>query len=279
MIADNPRRVELIGVNGSLWHLHGGRFMGAEGVVMSGVKGLYHPIRKQRIQTPAFMDGAIPGIPKTDPQVTDLKVFTAGDTGVDWERIENAWWDALSDDEDFTLRVYNRAGTSFRELDYRVETWPDDDMDAEPEEDWPWSIPLVAYRPGWRGQTITSKWSSTEPGKPLMMVNPGDLPLYPQIGLTNTGVEQWTVPDGISGRSVPLAKLAASVGDLLIDTDPFALPLESDVESQVAASLLGLRFRSPIPPRTFKPVEVPISVTGGPGTAKAYLTPKWKRPW
>lgn len=276
---DGPRRVELVGVDGSLWHLHGGRSMGREGVVMSGVKGLYHPVRKPRVQTPAFMDGAIPGIPKTDPQVTDLKVFSAGEDGIEWERIENRWWDALSDEEDFTLRVYNRAGTSFRELRYRVETWPDDDMDSEPEEESPWAIPLIAYRPGWCGQTLTSKWDSTDPSKKLRFVNPGNLPLYVELSLTNTGSQRWTVPDGIGGATVKLEQFPASVGDLFIQTDPFTLQLESDVESQIGASLLGLRFRNPIPPRTFEPVEVPISVTGGSGVAKAYMTPKWKRPW
>lgn len=279
---DYPRKVELYGVNGSLWHLHG-QGMGVEGVIMSGVKGLYHPVRVPRDQKPAFMNGAIPGIPKTDPQVTDLRVFTSGPTGIAWERVENEWWQALSDEEDFTLRVYNRAGTAWRECPYRVQTWPEDDMDSEPEEDWPWAIPLIAYKPGWRGPTITSQWPVN--GVPaagsgtLKFVNPGDLPMYVQIALTNTGVEKWTAPDGIGGATVELEVFDDSVGNLFIDTDPFALQLESQVESQIAASLLGMRFRFAIPPNTKVPVSVPISVTGGPGVAKAYMTPMWMRPW
>lgn len=276
---DYPRVVEVDGVNGSTWTLHG---PGMGPVIMSGVKGLYHPLRVPRDQKPAFMPGGIPGIPKTDPQVIDLKVFSSGPTGIEWEEIENEWWAAWSDEADSTLRVFNRAGDAYRELDVRVQTWPEDDMDAEPEEEWPWAIPLIAYRPGWCGQTITSRWplTGTASGSgTLKFVNPGDLDISVQISLTNTGVEKWTVPDGINGDTVTLEQFPASVGDLFIDTDPFAMQLDSDVESQIAMSLLGLRFRKTIPANTTVPVEVPISVTGGAGAAKAYMTPMWKRPW
>lgn len=274
-----PRVVEVDGVDGSMWPLHG---PGMGPVIMSGVKGLYHPLRVPRDQKPAFMPGGIPGIPKTDPQVIDLKVFSSGPTGIEWEEIENEWWAAWSDEADSTLRVFNRAGDAYRELDVRVQTWPDDDMDAEPEEEWPWAIPLIAYRPGWRGETITSRWplSGTATGSgTLKFVNPGDLDISVQISLTNTGVERWTVPDGIDGATVTLEQFPASVGDLFVDTDPFAMQLDSDTESQIAMSLLGLRFRKTIPANTTVPVEVPISVTGGAGAAKAYMTPMWKRPW
>lgn len=274
-----PRVVEVDGVDGSMWPLHG---PGMGPVIMSGVKGLYHPLRVPRDQKPAFMPGGIPGIPKTDPQVIDLKVFSSGATGVEWEEIENQWWAAWSDEADSTLRVFNRAGDAYRELDVRVQTWPEDDMDAEPEEEFPWAMPLIAYRPGWRGQTITSRWplSGTAIGSgTLKFVNPGDLDISVQISLTNTGVERWTVPDGIDGATVKLEQFPASVGDLFIDTDPFAMQLDSGVESQIAMSLLGLRFRKMIPANTTVPVEVPISVTGGAGAAKAYMTPMWKRPW
>ncbi|MFC0314479.1 hypothetical protein ACFQNE_02085 [Gordonia phosphorivorans] len=252
--------------------------MGEEGLYMQGVKGLYHPQRTPRVQTPAFYPGAIPGAPKTDPTVTDLKVLSVGVGGAEWEAVEEAWWSSWSDEADGTLRVWNRAGTKYRWQPYRIQKWPDDDMDTEPDEEWPWALPLVSYRPGWRGQTITSTWSGTGSGT-LALVNPGDLPCWAQISLTNSGVEQWTVPDGIGGDTVQLEVFDASVGDLFVDTDQFELQLESDVESQIAASLLGLRFRQPIPPRTTVPVNVPISVTGRPGAAKAYMTPMWLRPW
>lgn len=275
-----PRRVELDGVDGSTWVLHG---PGMGPVIMSGVKGLYHPQRVPRDQRPAFMDGGIPGVPKTDPQVIDLKVFSSGEDELDWESVENQWWAAWSDEADSTLRVFSRDQATYRELDVRVQTWPEDDMDCEPDEDWPWSIPLIAYKPGWRGPTITSRWpadgvAATGSGT-LKFVNPGDLPAYAQIALTNTGVEKWTVPDGIDGATVSLEVMSAAVGDLFIDTDPFALQLDSAEESQVAASLLGMRFRFAIPANTTRPVQVPISVSGGPGVAKAYITPRWRRPW
>lgn len=281
-MVDAPRRIEWYGVNDSVWHLHG-LGMGAEGIIMTGVKGMYHPLRVPRDQRPAFMPGGIPGIPKTDPQVMDLKIFSTAPTPAIWEDVENRWWAALSDESDGTLRVYNRASTSYRECDWRVQTWPEDDMDVEPEEDWPWAIPMIAYRPGWRGQTITSSWSGSGTGT-LQFVNPGDMDIPVQISLTNTGVEKWTVPDGIAGDSIPLEVFSAGVGDLFVDTDPFAMQLDSDTESQIAMSLLGLRFRKMIPANTLTPVEVPIrcqTAAGAPtaGIAKAYMTPMWRRPW
>lgn len=275
------RKVEAFGPDGSHWILHG---PGMGPVIMSSVKGLYHPVRAQRVQTPAFFPGAIPGTPKTEPTVTDLKVFSAGIDGLDWEAVENAWWQAWSDEEDTIIRVWNRAGTSYREQPYRVQTWPDDAMDDEPDEVWPWSMPLVAYRPGWRAPEIESPvWTGSGDGV-LEFVNPSDQDIWVQIGLSNTGVERWTVPDGIGGEVVRLEVFDASVGNLFIDTDPFAMQLESHVDSQIAASLLGLRFRMPIPKGTLTPVQVPIRCENAagapvPGEAKAWMTPLWKRPW
>lgn len=275
------RRVEWHSIPGApvpVWHLHG-TGMGSQGLYMQSVKGFYHPVRVPRVQNPAFFPGAIAGVPKTDPTVTDLKVLSVGvDDDLRWEDVENKWWSSWSDEVDGTLRVYNRRGTGYREQAYRLQSWPDDAMDFEPDEEWPWAMPLIAYKPGWLGQTITSSWSGSGDGV-LEFVNPGDLDIWVQLSLSNTGVEQWTVPTGIDGDTVALEVFDAGVGNLFIDTDPFVLQLESHTESQIAMSLLGLRFRFPIPANTIEPVEVPISVSGGSGLAQAYMTPKWRRPW
>lgn len=276
----NPRVVKLIGVDGSVWILHGPGMAigsGAPGVFLASFRGIYHPQRTPMSQQPAFYPGAIPGDPKTDPQKIDLQLTTHAPTAVQWEDVEHAWWSAVNDEEDATLQVWNRAGTSYRELPVRVETYPDDAMDSEPDTVWDWALPMVAYSPGWRGQTIKSEFDSTT-DTTITIGNPGDLPVWVEFALSNTGVEQWTVPDGISGDSITLEVFPAELGELVVNSDPFTLQLDSTTESQIAASLLGLRWRHPIPPNT-SPTEVPISVTGGPGEAAAYVTPMYRRPW
>lgn len=275
-----PRVVELDGVNGSEWTLHGEGMpiaRGEAGVFLSSFRGIYHPQRVPMSQEPAFYPGAIPGDPKTSPQKIDLQLVTHAPDPLAWEAIEQEWWAAVNDEEDATLRVWNRAHTTYRTMPVRVETYPDDSMDYEPGTEWPWALPMIAYSPGWRGQTIKSEFDSTT-DTTITIGNPGDLPVWVEFALSNTGVEQWTVPDGISGESITLEVFPAELGELVVNSDPFTLQLDSVNESQIAASLLGLRWRHPIPPNT-PPTEVPISVTGGPGEAAAYVTPMYRRPW
>lgn len=283
-----PRRVELDGVDDSLWRLHGPG-MGDSGVFLASFKGLYHPQRAPMSQQPAFYPGAIPGDPKTNPQKIDLKLTTYAADPIAWEDVEHRWWSAVNDEQDATLRVFNRKGDKHRELPVRVETYPDDSMDEEPDQVWDWALPMIAYAPGWRGQTIRSvagegeslPWTEGDPGvwsATITIGNPGDLPVWAEFALSNTGVEQWTVPDGVDGATVALEVFDASVGPIVVNSDPFTLQLDSQTESQIAASLLGLRWRYPIPANT-PPTEVPIKVTGGPGEATAYVTPMYRRPW
>lgn len=270
-----PRRVELDGVDGSVWPLHG-EGMGRDGVFLASFKGLYHPQRTPMSQQPAFYPGAIPGDPKTDPQKVDLKLTTFAADPIAWEDVEHRWWSAVNDEEDATLRVFNRKGDKYRELPVRVEAYPDDTMDDEPDQVWDWALPMIAYAPGWRGQTIRSEFTGT--AGTITLGNPGDLPVWVEFSLSNTGVEKWTVPDGIGGAQITLEQFPASLGPIVVNSDPFTLQLDSLTESQIAASLLGLRWRYPIPPNT-PPTEVPISVTGGSGEAAAYVTPMYRRPW
>lgn len=274
------RRVELHGVDGSLWVLHDAHDMpvmsGLRGVFLASFKGIYHPQRVPISQQPAFYPGAIPGDPKTDPQKIDLKLTTHAPDPVAWEQVEREWWAAVDDERDAVLRIWNRAGTSYRDMPVRVETYPDDAMDDEPDDAWDWALPMVGYAPGWRGQTIRSEFTGTS--GTITLGNPGDLPVWAEFVLSNSGVESWTVPDGVGGESITLEAFPAELGELVVSTDPFTLQLDSVTESQIAATLLGLRWRYPIPPNTAA-TAVPISVTGGPGEAVAYVTPMYRRPW
>ena len=271
------------GVDGSRWHLHGrdgSHEMGDEGVFLTSLNGFYHPVRVPLSQTPAYMRGAKPGPSKTDPSRIDAKVFTSADTAEEWEDIESAWWEAWDDEADGLLISGSRKGT-YREQPVRLLSYPTEPFDFEPDDVFEWTMNLIAYSPGWRGQILTSTWTQANPH--MFFANPGDLEIWPQIaGWGHAGEQLAALPDGIAGDTVNLSDVDLVDGEhWLIDTDQLQLPAETVTDTQLAARFAGMRFRNPIPKRTTVPVEVPVTVTGATGATeiKAYMTPLFKRPW
>lgn len=281
------RNVRYIGVDESVWHLHG-EMMGQEGVWLTSLAGFYHPVRVPIMLTPAYMRGAIPGDPKTDVSRIGMKIFTSANSALEWEGIESQWWNAWSDEKDGGfLEVENlsapetgsvaNAGT--RRLPVRLERWPEDPFDYEPEEEMDWTMPVISYSPGWQGVTLTSSYIGTGLGS-ITMANPGDLEGWPHF--TGEPVDGTILPDGIDGNGVdvgvvPLPEMDPAEGDWLVVTDQMEVPIENTADTQIAARLAGLLFKNPIPPGT-DPVAVPIT-TGTATTVRFYLTPLYRRPW
>jgi hypothetical protein len=271
------------GVDGSRWHLHGrdgSHEMGDEGVYLTSLNGFYHPVRVPLSQTPAYMRGAKPGPSKTDPSRIDAKVFTSADTAEEWEDIESAWWEAWDDEADGLLIAGSRKGT-YREQPVRLLSYPTEPFDYEPDDVFEWTMNLIAYSPGWRGQTLTSTWTQADPH--MRFANPGDLEIWPQIaGWGHDGEQLVALPDGIAGDTINLSDVEIVEGEhWLIDTDQLQLPAETVTDTQLAARFAGMRFKHPIPKRTTVPVEVPVTITGATAETeiKAYMTPLYKRPW
>ncbi|HEY9314641.1 hypothetical protein [Williamsia sp.] len=270
------------GVDGSVWHLHGPR-MGEEGVFLTSFAGLYHPVRVPLDERPAYMAGARPGIPKTDPRVIDMKIFTSAETEEGWEEVEERWWDSWSDEQDGTLEVYNHRG-QMRDIDLRLQKYPSEPFDFEPEEVFDWTMPTIAYGAWFRGPIMTSKWTNTDgTGEGVLrMANPGDVEIWPQFAGRNLELgEIYTVPDGIAGDSLPLPDFSPEEGDWLVDTDQFQIQLEDMGNSQAIARMAAMKFQHAIPAKTKVPVEVPVSVEGGTTAAevKAYMRPLYRRPF
>ncbi|MGI5222167.1 hypothetical protein [Nocardia sp. CA-290969] len=276
------REIRYIGVDGSVWHLHGGEHMGAEGVYLTSLAGFYHPVRVPLSQTPAYMRGAIPGPSKTDPSIIDMRIFTSARDDAEWEDVESAWWNAWSDEEDGLLIAGDRRGGT-REQPIRLQRYPAEPFDFEPETEMEWVLPTIAYSPGWRGQMLTSEWKNTDGTGigTLNLANPGDIEIWAQFsGWGQTGVRV-TLPDGIAGDTRQLPEFTD--GDhWLVDPDmTTGVNIDTVTETQAAALMAGMLFRHPIPPRTTEPVSVPVSATGG-NTAtevKVFMTPLFKRPW
>ncbi|WP_146099156.1 hypothetical protein [Nocardia nova] len=276
------REITYIGVDDSVWHLHGGEQMGEEGVYLTSLAGFYHPKRVPLSQSPAYMRGAIPGPSKTDPSVIDMRLFTSAETPEDWEDVESAWWAAWSDEEDGLLIAGDRRGNT-RQQPVRLQNYPEDPFDFEPDTEMEWVLPVIAYSPGWRGAELTSTWKNTAGtgSGTLNFANPGDIEIWPQIsGWGQAGVRV-TAPDGITGDTRQLPEFAD--GDhWLVDPDQTTgVNIDTVTDTQAAALMAGMLFRNPIPPRTVVPVAVPVSATGATTATevKAFMTPLYKRPW
>jgi hypothetical protein len=277
------REIKYIGVDGSVWHLHGGEHMGAEGVYLTSLAGFYHPVRVTNSQTPAYMRGGIPGPSKTDPSVIDLRMFTSAETPEDWEDVESAWWRAWSDEEDGLLVAGDRRGNT-REQPIRLQKYPSEPFDWEPETEMEWVLPTISYSPGWRGAELTSTWKNTggTGTGTLNFANPGDIDIWPQItGWGQTGV-RITVPDGIAGEERTLPEFAD--GDhWMVDPDmTTGVNIDTVTSTQAAALMAGMLFRNPIPAHTVDPVSLPVTATGAHTTdteVKVFMRPIHMRPW
>ena len=275
------RNIRYHGVDDSVWHLHG-HLMGEEGFYLTSLAGFYHPVRVPLSQTPAYMRGAIPGPSKTDPSIIDMKVFSSATTEEEWEEIESAWWNAWSDEADGLLVAADRNGNE-RTQPVRLQTYPSDPFDWEPECEMEWTMPTVAYSPGWRGPLLTSNWVNTSGSGSgtINLANPGDLEIWPQFAGWGQAGARVTLPDGIGTDTRELPEFADGE-HWLVDPDmTTGLQLDTVPNTQAAARMAGLLFQHPIPARTTVPVARAVSVTGGDTDTEvaAYMTPLYRRPW
>ena len=270
------RNVRYVSPRGNIWHLHGEQ-MGEEGVILTSFAGLYHPVRLPITMSPAYMRGAIPGPPKTEVSRIGMKIFTSANSPEEWEEVESRWWNDWSDEADGTLIVESLSTGTTRWQPVRLEKYPDDPFDFEPEEDMDWTMPLMAYDPGWRGPLLRSTFTGTS--GPLLLANPGDVEVWPHFaGDPGPGTIQ--LPDGIAGDKVPLpvGQMDPDNGSWLVVTDQLEVPVEDELNSQVAALMAGMLFRNPIPPGTWPPVPVQMTATNA-TTVRATVQSLFERPW
>lgn len=250
--------------------------MGDEGLYLTSFAGIYHPQRVPIVLTPAYKRGAIPGPSKTEASKIGMKVFTSAETPDEWERVESRWWSDWSTEEDGLLVVESLATGLTRTQPVRLETYPSDPFDFEPETEMDWTMPVISYDPGWRGSLLKS--SATGTGlTTIKLANPGDLEAWPQFA--GDPVAGLRLPDGLGGARVPLPDdMDPSEGEWLVVTDQLDVAIENMADTQLVARMAGLLFRNPIPAGT--PVtEVEIELGPTPTTVRAYLEPLYERPW
>lgn len=271
------RNITYISPDGNVWHLHGER-MGAEGIYLTSFTGIYHPQRVPVVLTPAYKRGAIPGTPKTDASRIGMKIFTTADTPDEWERVESRWWSDWSDERDGVLVVESLSTGRTRYQPIRLESYPSDPFDFEPEDTMDWTMPCISYDPGWRGQLLKSTATGTGMTT-IKLANPGDIEAWPQFA--GDPVPGLRLPDGIDGelRDIKSSTYDPANGEWLVNTDQLDVTIEDAADSQVVALLAGLLFRNPVPAGTRRAVEVPIDLGPTETTVRAYLEPLYSRPW
>lgn len=270
------RNVRYISPKGNVWPLHG-EGMGTKGIYLTSFSGLYHPVRVPVVLTPAYMRGAIPGTPKTDVAKIGMKVFTTAETPEEWERVESRWWNDWSDEEDGTLVVESLSTGTTRWQPIRIETFPDDPFDYEPETEMDWTMPCISYSPGWRGQLLKASATGTGMTK-IKLANPGDLEIWPRF--SGDPVPGIKLPDGVNGGLVDIKSSTydPANGSWLVVTDQLDITVEDLANSQVVALLAGLMFQNAIPANT--PVtEVDIDLGPTNTTIRVQMEPLYQRPW
>ena len=270
------RNIRYISPAGEVWPLHG-EGMGSKGIYLTSLAGVYHPQRVPVVLTPAYKRGAIPGPPKTDASKIGLKIFTTAETAEEWERVESRWWNAWSDEEDGTLEVESLSTGETRRQPIRLEKYPDDPFDYEPDTEMDWTMPCISYDPGWRGAIL--KASATGTGLTVIkLANPGDVEIWPHY--TGDPVPDIRLPDGIGGDLVDIKSgdYDPDNGSWLVVTDQLDITVEDESNSQVVALLAGMMFQHPIPPDTTV-LEVPIDLGSTETTVRAYMEPLYMRPW
>lgn len=259
-----------------MWPLHGDG-MGSKGIYLTSFAGIYHPQRVPVVLTPAYKRGAIPGPPKTDASKIGLKIFTTAETPDEWERVESRWWNAWSDEEDGMMEVESLSTGETRRQPIRLEKYPEDPFDYEPDTEMDWTMPCISYDPGWRGSILKS--SATGTGLTTIKVaNPGDVEIWPHFtGFPVPGIK---LPDGVDGKLVDIksSQYDPDNGEWLVITDQLEVTVEDMADSQVVALLAGMLFQNPIPADT-KVVEVPINLGTTNTTVRAYMEPLYQRPW
>lgn len=272
--------IEVEGVDGSIWHLHG-HLEGAEGVYFgTDPSGLVDsPVQTLWTQT-ASGRGATPAGVRWEPR--DL-VFTAlvGDvSGRDWQLVDSAWRRAWSYTDESIIRV-TTGWSGTRELHCQLFEAPSVSVELDPSLNGFARVVMTvrAANPFWRSlpeyQTV---WASGGGQQSVIVDNPTDAPGFSKW-VTTAGA-RWTIPDfdfAGSGRVITLPTVFND-SNVLVDTDPLQETITIEGWPNAWSEMGGVDFVNFVPPYT-PPTVVPVSCTGSSGSLSLVLEREWTRPW
>jgi hypothetical protein len=287
--------LDLIGVDGSTWHLMD---LASPAHLLGGMGGLHLPPATNRWAQTARGSGR-----RWKGSVLDARRFhmavRVGDPyppfriGDEWRTLDGQFWDALSTDASATLVMNGQRRLAFR---------LDDDNDFDFPKDpallgkAAYTIGCIADRPEWTGApveasfnfapTVGANYYGTGEGPPFVISTPditrhatisniGDLPAYPVwriIGPATTAVV------GVGDRLVTIPFALQAGQQVIIDTEAQTIVDGTGISLWPSMGSTPVDF-APVPPGGN--VEITIGLEDGTSSSEIQvsLTPRYRRAW
>ena len=273
-------RVEVEGVDGSTWLIHG-RGAGREGVRLgTSPDGLYDSPVRTLWQQGAFQEGETPSGVRWDARDVVFVALVQEIKGRSWQDVDSQWRRAWSYTEDSILRVTTPSGT--RELRLRMFESPGFTPETDPRINGFGEVVMTcrAGDPFWREQpdkqAVTASGSSGT--EYLRVVNPTDKDMW--LRWVISPGSRWTIPDFDFAGSQRTITLPSSYIDeqVLIDTHPLREQVVVVDWANAWEAMNGVQFLNPVPAYT-PPTRVPVSWTGDGGSLMLVQDRRWSRPW
>lgn len=302
-----------IGPNGRWWDLSG-RHKGRQGARLgTHLQGDYHLPIDQLFSEGAYIDGAIyerTNIPKRIINLAVVLGFNCSE--LQYRVIESNWWDSWPEDTPGWWGRYTPFA-GWRWAQVMLAKAPDTAMPIDPtafsNNGFQWDMQIVAAKPWWAKRMLIDEWTPAADSIALngsdehtfTIANKGTMKAWPKILYSGPG-RCW-MQDGMSNDMVPLPVLSADDGYVTVDTNPAEITFKSSTDpidteyyaairrSRVLDFLLhdvgelgrpvwrrggGVRFQSPIPPRTVANIKVRTTQPGG--SIVIFMPQRFKRP-
>jgi hypothetical protein len=312
MPTETTRNIYL-GPNNRRWDLSG-RNKGKQGVKLdTHVQGDYHLPIDQLFTEGAYQVGAIYERTNTLKRLINLGVVLGYNCSeLQYRSIESNWWDSWPKD---TPGWWGRHTpfSGWRWAQVMLAKAPDNAMPIDPtafgNNGMHWDMQIVAAKPWWAKRMLVDEWTAAADSIALNgydeqtfhIANRGTMESWPKFMYTGPG-KCW-IQDGMTDKMVPLPTLSASDGYITVDTDPAERtfkgsndPIDSEYYRFIRSARVldfflhdlaalgqpvwrranGIRFQSPIPPRTVAHLKVRHTQPGG--QVLVFLPQRYSRP-
>ncbi len=229
-----------------------------------------------------------------------------------YRQIESNWWDSWPPDQPGWLGIFTPL-SGWRWTQVQLAKPIDTEMHLDPtafgNNGMQWDMQIVAPKPWWAKRTLVDVWTAHPQTKALMgydehtfhIANRGTMWAYPKFMYTGPG-KCW-IQNGMDDELLPMPQLSAEDGFVTVDSDPAEPLLKGSNDpvdnlfykyvrsSRILDFLLhdvaalgqpvwqradGIRFTSPIPPRTVAHLKVRHS--GENGQVVCLMPQRYTRP-
>lgn len=279
---DDLCAIEIEGVDGSLWTIHGPG-AGAEGVYLgTSPTGLFDaPVRTLWDQT-AFGVGAEFRDVRFEPRDIVFSALVGDVAGRSWHSVDSDWRRAWDYRRDTKIHITSESGT--RTLLARLFESPETVSEYDPRVN-EFAVVTMTIRAGNPFYSSLPEHNSVQASgvsgsKSLVVSNPTNLPMFLEWALEPGA--RWTLPDhdfAGGNRSITMPS-AFSSRSVHVDTDPLEEQIYVPGLPNAWALMNGVLFLHEVPPYTPE-TSLTVSWSGASGSPSATVRMKrqWSRPW